>query len=81
MASRLKLLPGGDVPPVTAARRMGLSLDAFSEALLELVSRGFPLAVETTGNFAPLLTPGAVAAINTIFPIAWTLAKAHQDRP
>src|SRR6266446_4150642 len=34
-----------------AARRMGLSLDAFREALPELVSRGFPQADETTGNF------------------------------
>jgi hypothetical protein len=30
---------------------MGLSLDAFREALPELVSRGFPQADETTGNF------------------------------
>jgi hypothetical protein len=30
---------------------MGLSLDAFREALPELVSRGFPRADETTGNF------------------------------
>src|SRR5215813_3247608 len=51
MAPRFKLPPGGDVPPVTAARRMGLSLDAFREALPELVSRGFPLADEATGNF------------------------------
>jgi hypothetical protein len=51
MAPRFKLPPGGDIPPVTAARRMGLSLDAFCEALPELVSRGFPQADETTGNF------------------------------
>src|SRR5258707_4999401 len=51
MAMRFKLPPGGDVPPVSAARRMGLSLDAFREALPELVSRGFPQADETTGNF------------------------------
>src|SRR5215467_534603 len=25
------------------------------------------------------LTPGAVPAIHTIFPIAWTFAKTHQD--
>jgi hypothetical protein len=30
---------------------MGLSLGAFREALPELVSRGFPEADETTGNF------------------------------
>ena len=51
MAPRFKLPPGGDIPPVTAARRMGLSLDALREALPELVSRGFPQADETTGNF------------------------------
>ena len=51
MMLRFKLPPGGDVPPVTAARRMGLSLDAFREALPELVARGFPQADETTGNF------------------------------
>jgi len=39
------------VPPVTAARRMGLSLNAFRDALPELVARGFPQADETTGNF------------------------------
>jgi hypothetical protein len=51
MTLRFKLPPGGDVPPVTAARRMGLSLDAFRDALPELVARGFPQADETTGNF------------------------------
>ena len=33
MSLRFKLPPGGDVPPVTAGRRLGLSLDAFNEAL------------------------------------------------
>jgi hypothetical protein len=51
MALRFKLPPGGDVPPVAAARRMGLSLDAFRDALPELIARGFPRADETTGNF------------------------------
>jgi hypothetical protein len=51
MAPRFRLPPGSDVPPVAAARRMGLSLDAFREALPELVSRGSPQADETTGNF------------------------------
>jgi|SRR5215813_9919202 len=51
MALRFKLPPGGDVPPATAARRMGLSLDAFRDALPDLVARGFPRADETTGNF------------------------------
>jgi hypothetical protein len=51
MSLRFKLPPGGDVPPVTAARRMGLSLDALYEALPSLVARGFPSADPTTGNF------------------------------
>jgi hypothetical protein len=51
MTLRFKLPPGGDVPPVTAARRMGLSLDAFRNALPELVARGCPQVDETTGNF------------------------------
>jgi hypothetical protein len=38
------LLPAGSAPN-------GVSLDAFREALPELVSRGFPQADETTGNF------------------------------
>lgn len=51
MAMRFKLPPGGDVPPVVAARRIGLSLDAFNDALPGLVARGFPPADPTTGNF------------------------------
>src|SRR5260370_28868699 len=51
MTLRFKLPPGGDAPPITAARRMGLSLDAFRDAVPELVARGFPQADETTGNF------------------------------
>jgi hypothetical protein len=54
------------VPPITAARRMGLSLDAFRDALPELVARGFPRADETTGNFISMpSTSGAVPAIRT----------------
>lgn len=51
MAMRFKLPPGGDVPPVVAARRIGLSLDAFNEALQGLIVRGFPPADPTTGNY------------------------------
>src|SRR5260370_8377274 len=51
MAMRFKLPPGGDVPPVTAARRMRLSLDAFREALPELSSPGFPHPDTTPANF------------------------------
>lgn len=48
---RFKLPPGGDVPPVTAARRMGMSLEAFLLKLPELRQRGFPAPDETTGNY------------------------------
>jgi hypothetical protein len=51
MTLRFKLPPGGDVPPLTAARRLGLSLDAFREALPSLLARGFPPPDPTTGNF------------------------------
>ena len=51
MPIRFHLPPGGDVPPVTAARRIGLSLDAFREHLPALVARGFPGPDKTTGNF------------------------------
>lgn len=51
MPLRFKLPPGGDVPPPTAARRVGLSLDAFTDALPGLMARGFPSPDPTTGNF------------------------------
>lgn len=53
MTMRFKLPPGGDVPPAVAARRLGLSLEAFKEALPALQARTppFPAADETTGNF------------------------------
>lgn len=53
MTMRFKLPPGGDVPPATAARRLGLSLEAFKAALPELQQRTppFPSADPTTGNF------------------------------
>lgn len=51
MTLRFRLPPGGDVPPVAAARRLGLSLDAFQSALPGLLARGFPPADATTGNF------------------------------
>jgi hypothetical protein len=48
----------GDVPPVVAARRMGLSLPEFLRALSDgtpeapsLLDRGFPPPDPTTGNF------------------------------
>jgi hypothetical protein len=51
MTLRFKLPPGGDVPPETAARRMGMTLAAFKLKLDELRQRGFPPADPTTGNY------------------------------
>lgn len=50
MSLRFKITPG-DVPPTTAARRMGQSLEAFTADLPSLLQRGFPPADPTTGNF------------------------------
>jgi len=36
---------------MVAARRLGLSLEAFREALPSLAMRGFPQADPTTGNY------------------------------
>jgi len=51
MTMRFRLPPGGDVPPVTAARRLALTLEAFEHSLQTLLARGFPPADATTGNF------------------------------
>lgn len=55
MTMRFRLPPGGDVPPIVAARRLGLSLQAFEEALKRpvdgLLARCFPAPDPTTGNF------------------------------
>lgn len=40
-----------DVPPEAAARRLGVSCNAFAEALPNLVARGFPKPDPDTGNF------------------------------
>ena len=40
-----------DVPAEKAARRLGLTLDAFSQAREELFARGFPRPDPTTGNY------------------------------
>jgi len=39
------------VPPLTAARRLGLSLDAFREKLPKLLAHGFPPADPITENY------------------------------
>jgi len=55
MTQRFHLPPGGDVPPSVAARRLGLSLAAFEEALHRpidgLLARCFPAPDPTTGNY------------------------------
>src|SRR5262249_32103058 len=40
-----------DIPPVVAARRLGLALEQFQEMLPDLCQRGSPAPDETTGNF------------------------------
>jgi hypothetical protein len=40
-----------DVPPVEAAKRLGLSLDAFLNSLPDLRERGFPEPDSTTGHY------------------------------
>lgn len=55
MPMRFHLPPGGDVPPIVAARRLGLSLEAFEAALNRpvdgLLARCFPPPDPTTGNY------------------------------
>lgn len=51
MSMRFKLPPGGDCPPIAAARRIWLSLEEFKAKLPELRQRGFPTPDETTGNY------------------------------
>lgn len=53
MTLRFHLPPGGDIPPASAARRLGLSLEQFTAALPQLLAREpkFPPADPTTGNY------------------------------
>jgi hypothetical protein len=48
---RFKLPPGGDCPPIAAARRLWMTLEEFKSKLPELQTRGFPPPDPTTGNF------------------------------
>jgi hypothetical protein len=41
----------GDVPPALAARRLGLSIEAFNLILPKLLDRGFPPPDEDTGMY------------------------------
>jgi hypothetical protein len=50
MSLRFKVNPR-DVPPIAAARCLGLTLEAFYAKLDELRQRGFPAADPTTGNY------------------------------
>lgn len=50
MAIRFKVQPG-DVPATEAARRLGLTIEAFNLALPNLVARGFPKPDPDTRNF------------------------------
>jgi hypothetical protein len=50
MAIRFNIQPG-DVPAGAAARRMGMTLEAFEIALPALIARGFPKPDPSTGNF------------------------------
>ncbi len=47
---RFRVDPRG-VPPVKAARRLGLPLGAFEAKTAELYARGFPRPDPTTGNY------------------------------
>ena len=50
MAPRFQIAPG-DVPEELAARRMGMSPQAFKAALPNLFARGFPKPDPDTGNY------------------------------
>ena len=82
MATRFKLPPGGDVPPVTAARRMGGCPSMRSAKHCRNLSREdfHRLTKRRAISVSMPLMPGAVPAIHTIFPIAWTFAKTLQNR-
>jgi hypothetical protein len=80
MTLRFKLPPGGDVPPLTAARRVGLSLDEFRLALPGLLARGFPPPDETTGNFdLDAIDAWRKLRYPHLFPAPLTLAPAARD--
>jgi hypothetical protein len=69
VGARFKLPPGGDVPAVVAARRLGMTVYAFEAKLSELVAAGFPPPNRVTGNFP-------IEAID-----AWRLAAFPQLLP
>ncbi len=50
MAIRFRIEPR-DVPPIAAARRLGLTEAEFQRALPDLLTRQFPPPDATTGNF------------------------------
>ena len=50
MSPCFHIIPG-DVPADAAARRMGMTSEAFKAALPNLIARGFPKPDPDTGNF------------------------------
>jgi hypothetical protein len=51
MARPARIPDRGDVPPTTAAQRLGMSLADFEMRRAELERRGFPEADPTTGRY------------------------------
>jgi hypothetical protein len=54
-----------DVPPTKAARRLGLTLDAFAQVREELLARGFPRPDPTRGNY-DLIAPSKLTETATL---------------
>lgn len=82
MTMRFRLPPGGDVPPDVAARRLGLSLRQFIEALPRLRERRppFPDADPDTGNYdLDAIDAWRRARYPHLFPNTLTLATTARD--
>jgi hypothetical protein len=76
MTLRFKLPPGGDVPPVTAARRMDCRLMHSAMHYRNLSRVAFHgLTKQQAISISMRSTPGAVPAIHIFSLTAWTLAK------
>ena len=82
MTLRFKLPPGGDVPPVVAARRLGLSLDQFKQALPGLLARAppFPAPDPSTGNYdLDAIDAWRRARYPQLFPDCLTVTGSARD--
>ncbi len=87
---RFRVDPRG-IPPVKAARRLGLTLAVFDAKLAELHARGFPRPDPTTGNYdlvaidawmdrqSPLLPPAGNGAL-TDRPSARNASEVFGER-